>query len=48
MLLLGPPLTNDGWGDICVHAFFVRFGKESSNIAQNIVTVTYEELKVKY
>jgi hypothetical protein len=48
MLLPGPSLTNDDWGDICGHAFFVRFGEESSNIAQNIVTATYEEPKVKY
>ena len=37
--MLGPPLTNDGWGDICVHVFFVRFGEESSNIVEEIAAV---------
>jgi len=48
MLLLGPLLTSDGWGDICVHAFFVRFGEEPYSVVKEITSVTYEGLKVKY
>ena len=30
-----------------VYTFFVRLGEECSNLEQEIVAVTYEELKVK-